>query len=109
MNEPIKLDGKYKYRNGEPARVLCVDRNDEHSVVAMGEDGTITNHLFDGIYIKNTIHEYDLIPDVPLWEGDIWVHPGGAVCPALSNYPDLNYTSAGYRKIQAREVEQCQS
>jgi hypothetical protein len=64
----ISMDKKYKYRNGEPARVLCVDRaNSTVPVVALTKDGVITLHTDTGRYLIELESGLDLI-EVNPWD-----------------------------------------
>lgn len=45
MNRKISMDREYEYRNGEPARVLCVDRNSiSYPVVSINNLGNLIYH-----------------------------------------------------------------
>lgn len=45
----IDITKKYKYRNGEPARILCVDRpSDNYPIVSMDNIGNTFTHAADG-------------------------------------------------------------
>jgi hypothetical protein len=47
----IDMTKKYIYRNGEPARVLCVDRpNEDWPVLAMTKEGLFTMHTVSGFH-----------------------------------------------------------
>jgi hypothetical protein len=64
----ISMDKKYKYRNGEPARVLCVDRaNSQMPVVSLTADGAITLHTKAGGYLVECEGDLDLI-EVSPWD-----------------------------------------
>ena len=111
MNKQIiTMDGKYKYRNGEPARALCLDANRHlNTVISITQGGVIRSHTVDGFYRSDGIQtDYDLIPDVPLWEGEIWVHKDGRITSTKS-WTETELRSWDYKKIKVREVEQCQS
>jgi hypothetical protein len=65
MTKITKLGaGHYRYRNGEPATVLTVERpNTRQSVVSMTQDGTLNFHNHDGRVIGPTCaHAGDLLP-----------------------------------------------
>lgn len=64
INHMIDINKKYKCRNGQKARVLCVDRpHSEFTVVSMNEEsGVIRAHLKDGRLFQRGINDYDLIP-----------------------------------------------
>ena len=57
----IDINKKYRYRNGEEARILCVDRPvNICKVISMGESGAIVYHDSDG-HSGHGMNEYDLI------------------------------------------------
>jgi len=96
----ITMDKQYRYRNGEPARVLCVDRPNDWSVVSMSDTGVLHLHQNDGYSRRmKTAHFCDLIEVVPLWRGELWIHD--------SNVASINKMPQGegaWRKINAVEV-----
>lgn len=60
----IDINRKYRYRNGEEARILCVDRPNDNGfgVVSCDKKGDLHTHTPDGLYgnsMEN--HLYDLI------------------------------------------------
>ena len=58
------MDKKYEYRNGEPARVLCVDSgHDNFPVVSVNKHGYVNTHTKHGTYwdCENEMDEWDLI------------------------------------------------
>jgi hypothetical protein len=62
----IDINKKYRYRNGKPARILCVDGTGSHCgisqpVVSMEEDGDINSHYEDGRFRGSSDSEFDLI------------------------------------------------
>jgi hypothetical protein len=53
----ISMDRKYAYRNGEPARILCVDGNDVvFPVIAMDRYGIVTKHNREGKLADHNPH-----------------------------------------------------
>lgn len=47
----ISMDKKYKYRNGEPAIILCVDSGyDEYPVISLTPEGGAIFHKVNGEY-----------------------------------------------------------
>ncbi len=72
----ITMEGKYQYRNGEPARILCVDRPVESNsnVLSMSKIGCIYTHDKHGICCNGNDPFRDLVPipektlDEQLWE-----------------------------------------
>lgn len=61
----IDINKKYRYRNGEPARVLCTDGSrNMFPVVSISKSGGLHVHTLEGgrvSYDQNYDHEYDLI------------------------------------------------
>jgi len=105
-NQIITMEGNYKYFDGEVARILCVDSPDSNfPVVSVDPQGRITKHdKYGSSMALKRPNADDLIPDVPLWEGEIWVHE--YLHTVIDG--DIEYTeliSQGYRKIKVREVE----
>lgn len=103
----IDINKKYKYRDGSPARILCVDRPGDAGkpVISMDEIGAVWAHTDDG-YFSSTKREdrKDLIEVIPLWEGEIWVHKNGVICKYDPGH-DESYIKDDWRKVKAREVE----
>lgn len=55
--------GHYRYRNGEPATVLTVERPGVQPIVSMGDDGVVLTHNRDGKFYENdAVSKYDLVP-----------------------------------------------
>lgn len=88
----IAMDKKYTYRNGEPARILCVDRPDADTpVISMRENGAVFFHRLYGKECKN-ISEWDLIEvwtpqdKEPIWAWDYT----DTVSRRLSFYDNIN-------------------
>lgn len=52
----ISMGKKYTYRNGEPAKILRIDNNDDRfPVVSMKIDGSTVNHTAFGLSTISTI------------------------------------------------------
>ena len=101
----IAMDKQYRYRNGEPARVLCVDRPNDWTVVSMGDTGSLHLHQNDGrSSMMKTEHVRDLIEVVPLWRGAVWVRESDLMAGTqdMTGYP-------GWRKIEVVEVRKEES
>jgi len=117
MNEPIKLDGKYKKRNGNSVTILCIDAaNNGGRYPVLAQDNItkeFSTHYVDGrLYdVDCNLRGADLIPDVPLWEGEIWIHPDKDRDNIFLSEPtdtatwETSMSQLGYRKIKVREVE----
>ena len=69
----ISMDKKYKYRNGESARILCVDRQCPSRsgqpayapVISLSESGSVMSHMADGTSVGGFGPTYDLIEVKP--------------------------------------------
>lgn len=58
----IDITKIYKYRNGEPARVLCVDALGPQPVISVDTNGNPSTHCADGKWNTfDTPHSRDLI------------------------------------------------
>lgn len=58
----IDINKKYRYRNGDLARVLCVDAPGSQMVVTVDQNGTLHKHWADGAYcIDSSSTDLDLI------------------------------------------------
>ena len=70
----ITMDKKYTYGNGEPARILCVDRNcKDFPVLALAIDGTVTVHTAYGRGLEecwDLIEEWQPQDKEPVWAWD---------------------------------------
>jgi hypothetical protein len=47
-NKKITMNKKYRYRNGEPARILCVDAPGKRPIVSVDKNGATVSHEIDG-------------------------------------------------------------
>jgi len=61
------MSKKYRYRNGESARILCIDGNNcKYPVVSMDKNGYLFTHTEEGLFAKQgRDHHYDLVEDMP--------------------------------------------
>lgn len=58
----ITLDKKYKYRNGEPARILAIDTPGNMPVVSVTVSGLLIQHNPEGGFFRSSPESiYDLI------------------------------------------------
>lgn len=68
----ISMDKKYRYRNGEPARILCTDRTSNCAtvfpVIALNLAGNMTVHSIEGKAGHSTNSDWDLIEVFPYEE-----------------------------------------
>lgn len=92
ITTPITMTGKYQTRNGDPARILCVDAPGDRPVVAIvGE----LVYLFtpSGIVFGGAAgHHLNLIPVPVTHEIDVWVNvyaDGGARVHRTKKKADL--------------------
>lgn len=63
----ISMDKKYRYRNGEPARILCIDaKGIAYPVVSITQHGTTITHCITGEYkVDYRESDWDLIEVMP--------------------------------------------
>jgi len=104
MNEPISLDKKYKYRNGEPARILCVDGNKpDFPVVSQTVDGVLRGHRPQGACQLEGFDLVEVHEPRTLWVNEYRTGFGFS-CDCLEDA--LNSRGAGYigEPVQFREV-----
>ena len=74
MNK-IRIDGKYTYRNGQPAWILCVDAPSLQSVISVTEGGNTFHHTDMGEYLPSkTEHLLDLIEVKQKKSQTFWVN-----------------------------------
>jgi len=62
----IRLNKKYRYRNGELARILCIDAPGSQPVVSIGlTTGEALNHNVNGQFFESSSEysSFDLIED----------------------------------------------
>ena len=59
----IDINKKYRYRNGEEARILCVDGGDEnYPVIALTREGQTSRHTNSGaLWNREGQHIWDLV------------------------------------------------
>ncbi len=109
----IDMNKKYKYRNGEPARILCVDRPGGYynTVVSMENFGEIHTHkLGTGMVYVGMESPFD--PIEVKEEKTLWlnIYPefrnGCGVCPSLTKeYAEANATATRVARIKITFVE----
>jgi len=63
----ISMTKKYRYRNGEEARILCVDGFDKtYPIVSMTPSGQSLLHHISGESLNPDNREYDLVEIIEL-------------------------------------------
>lgn len=83
----ISMDKVYKTRNGDPVRVLCIDRQHPNPVVALiGEGNLVVSYTAYGKYDpdRDGGHWYDLLEVVPEKWHYVVKHSEG--CFSVSDY-----------------------
>lgn len=71
----ISMDKEYRYRNGEPARVLCVDAGGPEPVISLAKNGSIRRHRPDGLWWKfGQASDADLIEVKPRIKREYWLN-----------------------------------
>jgi len=101
----IQLDKKYRYRNGEPARILCIDAPGAEPVFSLTRTGAVHGHTADGIYYGKEVESHlDLIEVLPLEVVDNRVLLTDEVRKALMaagfDLPEIPTPALGKRKFQ---------
>jgi hypothetical protein len=80
--QKIEMGKEYVTRDGRKARVLCVDRKEQHPVLALiDSDGRESAACYraDGFYYTNgTPSDLDLLPAPKRYEGWVNVYHGGS-------------------------------
>ena len=69
----ISMDKKYRYRNGQDARILCTDRPLGLPVVSMTDRGALIEHTIEGLYTTHEA-EWDLVEIRPKIHVQCWVN-----------------------------------
>ncbi len=85
----ITMDKKYIYRNGESARILCIDSNKiEFPVVSIANDGTLCYHHADGTAV---IESWSLIEEwTPQDKEPVWAWNKEYTCSRVLRFFDAN-------------------
>lgn len=85
----ITMDKKYTYRNGESARILCVDRPyADIPVISMRENGAVVFHRLCGKQYSN-VSEWDLIEEwTPQDKEPVWAWDKGYACSRALRFFD---------------------
>lgn len=103
----ISMDRKYIYRNGEPARILCVDAPGNYPVVTLDELGRHFRHDSDGVCnVLGITDEWDLIEVKEKKTLEFWVNvlPNGGVI-AHNRREDADHNTAELqRRIACKHV-----
>lgn len=70
----ISMDKEYRYRNGGPARVLCIDASGTQPVITLTKDGIVRRHHPDGKWTDSDEMPYDMIEVKPRIKREYWVN-----------------------------------
>jgi len=105
----IDIAKKYRYRNGEVARVLCVDRPcaPYAPVISMAKNGITHTHQPGGTHTEGVgDHHHDLIEIKSRFERTVWlnIYRGGEIVIVASSkeWADDN---AGPDRIACKKIE----
>lgn len=87
----ITMDKKYTYRNGESARILCVDRPDaDIPVISMRANGALIFHRAYGKEYSD-VFEWELIEEwTPKDKEPVWAWDKGYICSRELLFFDAN-------------------
>ena len=98
MSNTISMDKKYKYRNGEPARVLCIDSSGLYPVISLDPEGYTIKHISTGhFYGIDRMNAFDLIEVKE--EKTLWLN----VYPADYGLPDCVHGSKNAADLAAAD------
>ncbi len=80
----IDINKKYRYRSGEPVRVICIDACELYPVIAIDEAGDPTTHTADGRCFEDEESDNDLIEvreqrefRLSVKRGQAWIYDRG--------------------------------
>lgn len=105
----IDINKKYRYRNGKPARILCVDGpciylGEPQPVMSMDADGEVNAHFPSGRFVS-AVHDsdLDLIEVREPREWTVAVRPG--TCKVCEIYEDKGPLDLhGWERVRVREI-----
>ena len=103
----IDINKTYRYRNGQPARVLCVDAGGGQPVVSVTDDGQIRRHEQDGRYYPDREPTpKDLFEVREPREFRLWVATNGDTAVPIHSTDTLPQRSidGGWTEIRVREI-----
>jgi len=98
----IDINKKYRFRNGEDARILCVDSGDEnYPVIALTREGQTSLHtksgaLWNALWIIEGQHIWDLVEVKE--KKTLWVN----ILPSGVGYAYLCMSEADYQATKHR-------
>ena len=98
----IDINKTYRYRNGEPARILCQDApGREDSVISLTAGGWIHRHYKSGSYLEGERNSLDLIEVREPREWTLSIHSDGI---RVSQYCTQGGNPKGCEVIRVREI-----
>ena len=94
----VSMDIKYTYRNGQPARILCVDSgNSTHPVISIAKNGSTASHTLKGSFLSDiSKSDWDLVEAKSLEDyiGELcWFWDDDATYYILANLTSIKYDS----------------
>jgi hypothetical protein len=93
-NKTIDMNKKYTYRNGAPARILCVDAREPGPVISLDQHGYPLRHYEDGSRNEiGSLSEYDLLEVKEEKTLEFWVnvYPKAGISVRLSKSEAAKY------------------
>lgn len=97
----ISMERKYTYRNGEPARILCVDAPVKYPVRSMDENGHIWTHACNGVSLDGAILDLIEVKEKKTLEFWVNVYEDGGSERAYDEETAVRYIRMDSRKAVA--------
>ena len=97
----IDINKKYRYRNGVPARALCIDAPTADPVISMTPSGEIVTHRCDGRFYEINEDECDLVEVREPREWTLSIHSDGI---RVAQYCTQGGNPKGCEVIRVREI-----
>jgi hypothetical protein len=100
----IDINKKYYYRNGEPARIICVDAPGDQPVISLDGSGDTLKHKATGqFFLSNDESSLDLIEVREPREWVLSVKPGTLKVSEI--YEDEGPLDLhGWERVRVREI-----
>lgn len=102
-NKNIKMDGRYRYRNGEPARILCIDAPCDECVVSLTSKGWTLFHDEYGRRYVGENNEWDLIEVKEEKTVEFWVNIYSDRGPSFHAFRTYADEFAGLSRIACKK------
>lgn len=103
----IDINKKYRYRNGKPARILCVDAPGDQPVISINNEGSVHGHEANGnFYPYGGSSRSDLIEvrEPREWKAVVVTNDARLPDGTLANYDEGDEDNPRYEVIRVREI-----